>query len=146
MITKGYRVKWAPFSATAPTTWEALENCIRKLPNFFPDPESVDNSVVTNTMKTSEPGVSGGEALAFTVAVIREFLEAHAEMVTEQADDKKGFFWMEVEFPNRGTKVTFKAKTVTNLPTPENELGSLDEITWNVYPQGDIAESKIVSA
>lgn len=146
MITKGYKVKWAPFSEAAPTTWEALENCIRKLPNFFPDPENVDNSVVTNTMKTSEPGVSGGEALAFTVAVIREFLEAHAEMVTEQEDDQKGFFWMEVEFPNRGTKVTFKAKTVTNLPTPENELGSLDEITWNVYPQGDIAESKIVSA
>lgn len=145
MITQGYKVKWAPYAASAPSEWQMLENCIRNLPNFFPDPETVDNSVVTNTMKTSEPGVSGGEALAFTVAVTKAFLDAHADMVTEQEDDAKGSFWMEVEFPNRGTKVTFQAKTVTNLPTPENELGSLDEITWNVYPQGDIVESKIVA-
>lgn len=146
MIVKEFVVQYAPFSAeepALPAEWKDLKDCIRKCPNFFPDPENVDNSVVTNSMKTSEPGVSGGEAFAFTVKVTDEFLDAHAEMVTEQTAKEKGSFWLRVKFPERGTMVTYKAKTVTHLPTPEGELGSLDEITWNTYAQGDVAEAVI---
>lgn len=147
MIVKDYKVSYAPFSATVPTTeFKGLTDCIRKLPNFFPDPENVDNSLVTNHTKTSEPGVSGGEALAFTAKVTEAMLDAHAEMVIEQEDSAKGYFWMKIEYPNRGKQVIFPAKTVQYLPTPEGELGTLDEITWNFYAQADIDETDITPA
>lgn len=137
-IIKGYKVKYAPYAAEKPTTgWIELTRCIRSLPNFFPDPEVVDTTTVDNEVKTSIPGLTGGEAFGFTVAVNKAFLTAHAAMVTDQIDDLKGSFWLEIEMTNRGEKITFPATTVIQLPTPEGEAGTLDEITWNVYMQGD---------
>lgn len=137
-IIKGYKVSYAAYSATKPTSdWIELANCIRSLPNFFTDPEAVDTTCIDNTVKTSVPGLSGGAAYAFKVAVNKEFLTAHAAMVADQTADAKGSFWIQVELTNRGKKLTFPATTVLQLPTPEGAAGALDEITWNVYMNGN---------
>lgn len=146
-IIKSYIVEWAEFSATEPTedppTWKPLNHCIRNLPNFFPDPETVDATCVTDANKTTLPGLPGGEAYAFTVAPDAEFLAAHELMVTEQTTAEKGSFWLRVKMPNRGQYVVGRFTTVEYLPTPEGAAGELDEVTWNVYPASDIDVKKI---
>lgn len=147
-VIKDYVVEYAPFSAAAPTEsteWVSILDSIRSVPNLFPAPDSVDCSVVTSSRGKSIPGVAKGDAYTFKVAPDLAFLEAHATMVTEQLDAAKGYFWMRVTYPNRGYTVTFKAKTVDELPTPEGELGALDEVDWPVYPQADPAKKAIVA-
>lgn len=145
-VIKEFVVEHAPFSATAPTTetWVKLEDCVRSVPNLFPVPDAVDTSVVTNSRGSSIPGVAKGDAYTFKIAPDLAFLTAHTAMVTDQNDDEKGFFWMRVTYPARGYTVTFKAKTVDELATPEGELGALDEIDWPVYPQADPVKAAIV--
>lgn len=141
-IIKQYVVEWSEYSDTEPTdeaaTWHKLEDCIRNLPNFFPDPESVDSTCVTNKNKTSIPGLTGGEVYAFTVAPDTAFLAAHESMIEEQTAEEKGSFWLRVKMPNRGQYVVGQFTTVEYLPTPEGSAGELDEVTWNVYPASDI--------
>ena len=148
-IIKGYVVEWSEFAATEPQdgakTWHKLDHCIRNMPNFFPDPENVDTTCITDKTKTSIPGMTGGEAYAFTVAVSPEFLEAHASMVEEQNTPAKGSFWLRVKMPNRGQYVVGQFTTVDYLPTPEGAAGELDEVTWNVYPFSDIEVKDIPS-
>lgn len=138
-VVKNYKVEYAPFAASAPTTtgWTALDNCIRSIPNLFPVPDAVDCSVVTNSRPSSVPGVPKSEAYTFKVAPDAAFLTAHTAMVSDQNDAAKGYFWMRITFPQRGYTVTFKAKTVDELATPSGSLGALDEIDWPVYPQND---------
>lgn len=147
-LIKEYVVEWSEFSATEPTdsedTWHKLDGCIRNLPNFFPDPDTVDTTCVTDKNSTSIPGMPGGEVYAFTVAVNTAFLDAHASMVEEQTTEAKGSFWLRVKMPSRGKYVVGQFTTVENLPTPEGAAGELDEITWNVYPAGEI-ETKDIS-
>jgi len=142
-IIKGYKVEHAPHSATAPTEWAELKGCIRNLPNFFPESDTVDTSTVDTNNATSIPGLPGGESYPFTVAVNNEFLTAHTAMVADQNDDEKGFFWLKVTLTNRGQTITGKFRTVDFLPTPEGAAGDLDEITWPVYPQGDLTVAAI---
>lgn len=144
-IIKKYKVSWAPFSDTKPTTFTELKNCIRNLPNFFPDPETLDTSTVDNETPTSIPAAAAGEAYAFTVAPNMDFLDAHKSMVTDQLDDAKGTFWLEVQMTNRKQKLTGQFRTVEYLPTPEGAFGELDEITWNVYAASDISIEPITS-
>jgi hypothetical protein len=146
-VIKAFVVEYAPYAATAPTTtgWVKIENAIRSVPNLFPAPDAVDTSVVTNSRATSVPGVAKAEAYGFKVAPDAAFLTAHTAMVTDQSDAAKGFFWMRVTYPARGYTVTFKAKTVDELPTPDGELGKLDEIDWPVYPQADPVKAAIVA-
>jgi len=137
-IIKSYKVSYAPYAAIAPTTgFLPLTNCIKSLPNFFPDPDDVDTSVVTNEGATSMAGIEKAAAFDFKVLVDADFLTAHTAMVTDQSDSAKGFFWMQIELTNRKQSITFKATTVKYLPTPEGELGALDSITWKVYKQAD---------
>lgn len=145
-LIKGYHVRWAPYSSSKPTTWTELSNCIRALPNFFPDPDTVDTTTVDNVTPTSIPGMSAGEAYGFTVAPNKEFLDAHAEMVTEQLDDSKGSFWMQIDMTNRGQRIEGQFTTVEYLPTPEGNAGELDEITWNVYASSDLSVTPITSS
>lgn len=142
-LIKGYKVEYAPYSASAPTTWTELTACIRNLPNFFPEPDTVDVTTVDMNNQASMPGLPGGESYGFTVAINNAFLTAHTAMVTDQNDGEKGFFWMRVQLTNRGQQIIGKFKTVDFLPTPEGAAGDLDEITWPVYPQGDLAVSTI---
>ncbi|HEX3038151.1 MAG TPA: hypothetical protein VHO94_04060 [Oscillospiraceae bacterium] len=146
-VIKGTVVEYAPFAATAPTTtgWVKIDNAIRSIPNLFPEPDTVDTSVVTNSRPTSIPGVAKADAYKFKVAPDLAFLTAHTAMVTDQSDAAKGFFWMRVTYPKRGYTVTFKATTVDELATPEGELGKLDEIDWPVYPQADPVKAAIVT-
>ena len=144
-IIKSYKVKWAPFAAEIPTTgFTELKDCIKSLPNFFPDPDEVDTTTIDKSVKTSIPGLSGGKAYPFKVLVDAAFLTAHAAMVTDQIAAAKGSFWIQVEMTNRGKMITFPATTVTQLPTPEGEAGAIDEITWNVYMQDDPVVAAIV--
>jgi len=137
-IIKKYKVSYAPFAAEAPTTgFIELKDCIKSLPNFFPDPDEVDTTTVDKSVKTSIPGLSGGKAYAFKTLVNAAFLTAHEAMIADQTAVAKGSFWLQVEMPNRGKMITFPATTVTQIPTPEGEAGALDEITWNVYMQDD---------
>lgn len=145
-IIKGYKVKYAPFSATKPTEWTELTDCVRTMPNFFTDPEAVATTCIDHMQKHSVPGMTGGEAYGFKVAINKVFLEAHKTMVENQEGADKGSFWLEVEMTNRGQKVTGQFTTVKYLPTPEGEAGALDEITWNVYPVSDIELSDITPA
>lgn len=146
-IIKGYKICYAPYAASAPEAageeWVELKNCIRNLPNFFPDPDTIDTSTVDNLTPTSIPGWSAGEAFGFTVAPTEGFLTAHKAMVTDQKDDMKGYFWMKVEITNRKQRLIFKATTVENIPTPEGAAGDLDEVTWNVYAADNITTSDI---
>lgn len=144
-IIKAYKVSYAPHSESAPTTFTEFKNCIRGLPNFFTDPDTVDTTTIDNTVKTSIPGLSGGEAYGFTVAINDEFLTAHETMVENQTASEKGSFWIEVQLTNRKQKIIMQCTTVTNLPTPEGSAGDLDEITWNVYLQSDPIVSKITT-
>lgn len=144
-IIKEYVIEWAPYSATTPSSWTALEHCVRNLPNFFPDPETVDTSTVDNKTPTSIPAASAGEAYAFTVAPNKEFLDAHAAMVSDQLDDSKGSFWLRIKLTNRGQYVTGQFRTVEYLPTPEGAFGELDEITWNVYAASDLTVTPVGS-
>jgi len=144
-IIKGYKVSYAPFAAAAPTTgFVELKDCIKSLPNFFPDPDEVDTTTIDKTVKTSIAGLSGGKAYPFKVNVDDAFLTAHAAMVADQTGTDKGSFWLQVEMTNRKKMITFPATTVLQLPTPEGEAGALDEITWNVYMQGDPKIDSIV--
>lgn len=144
-IIKSYKVSYAPFAAEVPTTgFIPLTNCIRSLPNFFPDPDEVDTTTIDKSVKTSIPGLSGGKAFPFKVAVDAAFLTAHAAMAADQTGVDKGSFWLQIEMTNRGKMITFPATTVLQLPTPEGEAGALDEITWNVYMQGDPITAAIV--
>jgi hypothetical protein len=137
-IIKGYKVSYAPYAASAPITgFIELKNCVKSLPNFFPDPDEVDTTTIDKTVKTSIPGLSGGKAYPFKVDVDKDFLTAHAAMVADQIMTEKGSFWLQIEMTNRGKMITFPATTVLQLPTPEGEAGALDEITWNVYMQDD---------
>ena len=145
-VIKEYVIEWAPFSESEPTAWNQLRHCIRNMPNFFPDPEAQDASTVDNQTPTSIPAASAGEAMAFTVAPNREFLDAHAQMVTEQLDDSKGSFWLRVKITNRSQYVTGQFTTVEYLPTPEGAFGELDEVTWNVYPASDLTVTAVPSA
>lgn len=144
-IIKGYKVSWASYSVTKPTTWTELKSCIRNLPNFFPDPDTQDTSTVDNITPTSIPAASAGEAFGFTVAPNFEFLDAHEAMVTDQLDDSKGSFWLEIQLTNRKQKITGQFRTVEFLPTPEGAFGELDEITWNVYPASDLIVEPITT-
>lgn len=135
-VIKSFIVEYAPYSEAAPTTWTAIANAIRSVPNLFPTPDAVDCSVVTDDRASSIPGVEKAEALTFKVAPDADFLTAHTAMVTDQSDAAKGFFWMRVTYPKRGYTVTFKATTVDELATPDGSLGALDEVDWPVYPQG----------
>ncbi len=142
-IIREYAIEWAPYSATEPTTWNKLERCIRNLPNFFPDPETIDTSTVDNKTPTSIPAAASGEAYGFTVAPNKEFLDAHESMITDQLDDTKGSFWLRVKLTNRGQYVTGQFRTVEYLPTPEGAFGELDEITWNVYAASDLSVTPV---
>lgn len=148
-IIKSYVVEWSEYAATEPQdgadTWHKMEHCIRNLPNFFPDPDTVDSTCVTDANKTSLPGLPGGEAYAFTVAPDDDFLTAHEAMVEEQIAEEKGSFWLRVKMPNRGQYVVGQFTTVEYLPTPEGAAGELDEVTWNVYPASDILVKPIPS-
>lgn len=146
-IIKGYKICYAPYAASAPeaaaTEWVELKNCIRSMPNFFPDPDTIDTSTVDNLTPTSIPGWSAGEPYGFTVAPTEGFLAAHKAMVQDQKDDSKGFFWMKIEMTNRKQRIIGAFTTVEYLPTPEGSAGDLDEITWNVYAAKDMALSDI---
>jgi hypothetical protein len=144
-VIKDFVVEYADFSATLPTTWTKIEDAIRSIPNLFPAPDAVDCSVVTNSRATSIPGVAKAEAYTFKVAPDLPFLTAHTSMVSDQNDAAKGYFWMRVTYPKRGYTVSFKAKTVDELPTPSGELGALDEVDWPVYPQADPIKAAIVT-
>lgn len=144
-IIKEYVIEWAPYSATKPTTWNKLRHCIRNLPNFFPDPDTLDTSTVDNKTPTSIPAASAGEAFGFTVAPNDEFLEAHTSMVADQLDDSKGPFWLRIQLTNRKQQVTGQFTTVEYLPTPEGAFGELDEITWNVYAASDLEIESVAS-
>lgn len=137
-VIKNYKVAYAPYAATAPTTgFVELKDCIRSIPNLFPTPDAVDCSVVTNSRPSSVPGVPKAEAYTFKVAPNAAFLTAHTAMVTDQNNAAKGYFWMQITYPQRGYTVTFPAKTVDELATPSGALGALDEVDWPVYPQAD---------
>jgi hypothetical protein len=144
-IIKDYIVEWAPYSATPPTTgWNELKHSIRSMPNVFPDPDTVDVTTIDMSSRATIPGMSGGDALGFTVAVNLEFLTAHEEMFTEQIDPLKGYFWIRITMTNRRQRISIPATTVENLPTPEGEAGSVDEVTWNVYTHHDpVVESMV---
>lgn len=145
-IIKGYHISWAPYSASAPTeesAWTELKNCIRSMPNFFPDPDTVDTSTVDNLTPTSIPGWTAGEAYSFTVAPTYPFFQAHMQMVEEQSDSAKGYFWLRIDLTNRGQRLEGKFTTVDYLPTPEGNAGDLDEISWNVYSQSDLIPTEI---
>lgn len=144
-IIKGYKISYAPHSASTPTTWTELKGCVRSLPNFFPEPDTQDTTTVDMTMKTSIEGLSGGESYNFTIAPNEEFLTAHTAMVTDQHDSKKGYFWMKVELTNRKQQITGKFTTVTYLPTPEGSAGDLDEVDVPFYAYEDLTVSPIPS-
>jgi hypothetical protein len=137
-IIQSYKVAYAPYAAEVPTTgFIELKDCIKSLPNFFPDPDDVDTSVVTNKGATSIPGIEKAAAFDFKVLVDLDFLTAHTSMVSDQSDSAKGYFWMQITLTNRKQVITFPATTVTYLPSPEGELGAVDSITWKVYKYAD---------
>jgi hypothetical protein len=146
-VIKSFIVEYAPFSADAPesTAWKKIEHAIRSIPNLFPTPDAVDCSVVTDDRASSIPGVEKAEALTFKVAPDAAFLTAHTEMVTDQNDPDKGYFWMRVTYPKRGYTVTFKATTADELATPDGSQGALDEVDWPVYPQGERTKAAIAA-
>lgn len=147
-IIKGYHISYAPYSATEPEdgAWIEIKNTIRALPNFFPDPDTIDTSTVDNTMPTSIAGWSSGEAYGFTVAPTTQFMAALKAMISDQQDDEKGYFWLRVDITNRNQRLTGKFTTVDYLPTPEGNAGDLDEVTWNVYAVEDLKSTDIPSA
>lgn len=147
-IIKGYKIAYAPHAEIAPEAgageWVELKNCIRSMPNFFPDPDTIDTSTVDNLTPTSIPGWSAGEAFGFTVAPTEGFLAGHKAMVADQKNDTKGYFWLKVEMTNRKQRIIGKFTTVEYLPTPEGSAGDLDEITWNVYAADNLKLEDIV--
>lgn len=144
-IIKGYKVSYAAFSAETPTTWTDLAGCVRNLPNFFPEPDTVDTTTIDMTQRTSIAGLEGQESYPLTICPNTAFMTAHAAMVSDQTTSGKGSFWMKFELTNRNQKIIGKFKTVEKLPTPEGGAGDLDEVDVPFYPQGDLAVSAITT-
>lgn len=146
-IIRGYHIRWAPYSESKPTTgWTEMVHKIRALPDMFPEPETIDVSTVDNLTPTSIPGPPAGDAYSFTVAPDPEFLTMHRAMYTDQIDTDKGYFWMQIDITNRDQRLEFPARTTQYLSTPDGNFGDLDEVSWLVYPAGDVVETVPIPA
>lgn len=136
----GWKVSYATYSQTAPTTWKELKDCVRNVPNLFGEPDNIDCSTVDNNTPRSIPGPPSAESYAFTILPTANFLTAHKEMVTDQNDDAKGSFWLRVDFATSNRRVQFQAKTANFLPTSDGSFGDLEEIEVPFYAQSDMED------
>jgi hypothetical protein len=139
-IIKAYKVYYAPYATTEPafnsTSWIEVPNTFKSLPNFFPAGESIDISSIDGySKKSTENEVGGADEYVCPVYFTSALELMHFQMHEDKIDPTKGYTWIKIEYPNRGKYLVGKFTSVRDLPTPEGELGNVDEIDFTIYSQ-----------
>lgn len=102
-----------------------IQDCVNKMPQFFPDKEKTEYKVLASSQARSMLGARAsmdGTISAYYTALL---LQAHAKMVEEQAKEA-GCFWLVWYINSEDRTVAVRCKVDDKIKTPEDESGSLN--------------------
>ena len=144
-LVKKYKFSYAPHAATEPeyddNAWVEVKDTFKNLANFFPKGENIDITTIDSEIRESMEGLPGGEEYILPGYFTDGLAAMHTQMTTDRIDADKGFSWVKIELPNRNQYVVGKFTTTKQLPTPEVEAGSPDEIEVTLYSQGHVIKA-----
>lgn len=113
---------------TMPTDFSGaieMQEFVNKMPQFFPDKESLDYKVLASTQSRSILGARGAVDGVITVQYCAATLTAHTQMVAWQLEDS-GCFWLLWYITAEDRTVAMRCTVDDKLKTPEDESGGID--------------------
>ena len=142
LTTAGVTIAYAVESAadTRPTTGYTVIHDIKEIPDFNPEPESLETTDLEVTgYKTYTEGLKDvGGALGFLANFTNELQDAWAELVeaNETAEASGLRTWFEIKHPKLDESVFFTGKP-SKMGLPSMSVNSVLETTVYITPTGE---------
>lgn len=102
-----------------------IQECVNKMPQFFPDKETVEYKVLASKQSRSLLGTRAGIDGSISAYYTKTLLDGHKAMLTEQAKDP-GCFWLVWYIESENRTVAVRATVDDKIKTPEDESGTLN--------------------
>lgn len=104
-----------------------IQECVNKMPQFFPDRENIEYKVLAS--KQSRNLLGARASIDGTVSAYYEKMlyDAHVQMLEWQTDeDGAGCFWLIWYIESEERTVAVRCKVDDKIKTPEDEAGALN--------------------
>lgn len=102
-----------------------IQECVNKMPQFFPDREKIEYNVLASKQSRSLLGSRASMDGSISAYYTKTLLDGHKAMLTNQSEEV-GCFWLVWYIESEDRTVAVRATVDDKLKTPEDESGTLN--------------------